>query len=318
MFVVIWAAATLNFLLPKLSPKNPIEDILAQRAEGGGQVTDIRALVTAYEAKFGLNLSLGEQYLNYVKSLVRLDLGSSITFYPTSVLDLILRALPWTIGLLLTSTLISFTLGTTMGAVVAWRGSPTWVRAVAPAFMVLAALPYYLLGLVLVYLFAFTIRWFPMQGGYSLMAFPGWDWEFVSDVLYHSILPAASIVLTSIGSWALVMRGMMVTIQGEDYMTYARANGLGPNRRFFSYGLRNALLPQLTMLALHLGHIAAGAVIVERIFAYPGLGMLLFQAIESSDYFVIYGVVLIIIVMVAVAMLLVDILSPLLDPRIKS
>jgi peptide/nickel transport system permease protein len=168
-----------------------------------------------------------------------------------------------------------------------------------------------------VYLFAFTWTIFPLQGGASLMAVPGWSWPFAWDVLGHSLLPAGSIVLASVGTWALTMRGMMVTVQGEDYMVYAEANGISPQRRFLGYGLRNALLPQVTSLALHLGQIAAGSVLVERIFGYPGLGMLLFQAIQQSDYFVIYGCVLIIVVMVAGATLLVDLAYPLLDPRVR-
>lgn len=318
MFFVIWVAASINFVLPKLSPKNPIEDKLAQHAESGAQMNDISALVKSYEARFGLDQPLWKQYVHYVSDLASFDLGYSITYYPTRVSDMILKALPWTLGLVLVSTAISFTLGSVLGALVSWRGAPRWIGRVAPGFMVLAALPYYLFGLVLIYVFAFTWKLLPLSGGYSLFAIPQWDWGFASDVLMHAILPALSIVLTSIGTWALAMRGMMVTVQGEDYMVYAEANALKPRTRFFSFGLRNALLPQVTSLALHLGHIAGGAVLVERIFNYPGLGTVLFRAIESADFFVIYGVVFIIVVMVAASMLLVDLVAPFIDPRVKS
>ncbi len=318
LVAVVVTAATLNFVLPKLAPKNPVASKLIEMSETGASVGDIESLLKVYEAKFGLDRPIVLQYFDYLGSLFTFDLGYSISFYPTRVADLILSALPWTIGLLFTATIIAFLLGTLLGALVAWEKAPKFLQVVTPGIMVLAALPYYLLGLVLIYLFAFVWHVFPLQGGYSILAFPGWNWGFVLDVLYHSLLPALSIVLASVGSWALAMRGMMVTVQGEDYMLYSEANGLRPRRRFLHYGVRNAILPQMTALALQLGHIAAGAVLVERVFLYPGVGMLLFRAIERSDYFVIYGVVFIIVVMVALSMLLVDLLYPLLDPRIRT
>jgi peptide/nickel transport system permease protein len=317
LLAVIVTAASLNFVLPKLAPQNPVEAKLLALTESGGSLSDISGLVASYQEKFGLDKPVLAQYFNYLESTAKFDLGYSIAFYPARVSDLIVKALPWTIGLLATATLIAFAAGTLLGALVAWRGAPRWIGLLAPVVMVLAALPYYLVGLVLVYLFAFTWAIFPLQGGSSLMATPGWNWGFIADVLGHSLLPAGSIVLASIGTWALTMRGMMITVQGEDYMVYANANGIPARRRFFGYGLRNALLPQVTSLALHLGQIAAGSVLVERIFGYPGLGMLLFQAIQQSDYFVIYGCVLIIVVMVACATLLVDLAYPLLDPRVR-
>ncbi len=317
MLAVIFTAASLNFLLPKLAPKDPIETKLLELTETGGALTDMKGLVEAYRAKFGLDRPLAEQYLSYIKDTASLDLGQSIAFYPARVTDLVGRALPWTIGLLLTSTLIAFALGTVLGALLAWEGAPRLLGLLAPGVMVLAALPYYLLGLVLIYVFAFSWRLLPLGGGFEMTAIPGLRWDFVLDILRHSLLPAASIVLASVGTWALAMRGMMVTVQGEDYMAYAEANGLSVQRRFFSYGLRNALLPQVTGLALHIGYIAAGSVLVERVFQYPGLGNLLFAAIQQNDYFVIYGVVFILVVMIAVLMLLVDMLYPLLDPRVR-
>lgn len=317
LLAVIVTAASLNFMLPRLASQNPIETKLLALTESGGSLSDISGLVASYQEKFGLDKPVLAQYFSYLESTARFDLGYSIAFYPARVADLIARALPWTIGLLATATIVAFVAGTLLGALVAWRGAPRFVGLLAPVVMVLAALPYYLVGLVLVYLFAFTWTIFPLQGGSSLMAAPGWTWAFVADVLGHALLPAGSIVLASVGTWALTMRGMMVTVQGEDYMVYADANGISPRRRFFGYGLRNALLPQVTSLALHLGQIAAGAVLVERVFGYPGLGMLLFQAIQQSDYFVIYGCVLIIVVMVACATLLIDLAYPLLDPRVR-
>jgi peptide/nickel transport system permease protein len=317
MVLVIWLAASINFILPKLSPTDPVQDKLAEMAESRSQMNDIGGLVASYNRQFGLDRSLWQQYASYLKNTATLDLGYSIAFYPARVSDMIATALPWTIGLVLTATLIAFCIGSLLGAVVAWRGAPKFVGRIAPLFMMLAALPYYLLGLVLVYVFAFAWRIFPLSGGYSLFSVPEFSLSFVSDVLYHSTLPALSIVLASIGTWALSMRGMMITVQGEDYMVYAEANGLGPVRRMLGYGLRNAMLPQVTSLAMHVGHIAGGAVLVERVFNYPGVGTLLFKAIEGSDYFVIYGVALVMVVMIALAMLIVDLVTPLIDPRVR-
>jgi peptide/nickel transport system permease protein len=317
LVAVVLVAASLNFMLPKLSPQNPVEAKLLEMSANGGALVDVKPLVDAYNKKFGLDKPLIDQYFTYVGSMLRFDFGQSIAFYPARVIDLIGSALPWSIGLLFSATVLGFLLGTLLGAAASWSAAPRIVQLLAPGVMVLAALPYYLVGLILIYLFAFVWKLFPLQGGYSLMAVPGWSWSFAMEILRHSVLPALSIVLASIGSWALAMRGMMITVQGEDYMTYAEANGLPGHRRFFRYGMRNAMLPQVTSLALHLGSIAAGSVLVERVFAYPGLGMLLFQAIQQSDYFVIYGVVFILVVMVAGAMLVVDLLTPLLDPRVR-
>lgn len=317
LLAVVLTAATLNFLLPRLAPMNPVESKLLSLQESGGALTDIKPLVDAYNQKFGLDKPLLTQYGNYLSNTVRFDLGYSIAFYPARVIDLIGRALPWTIGLLLTSTVIAFVLGSLLGALIAWEHAPKLLLYLAPGVMVLAALPYYLLGLILIYLFAFTWQLFPLQGGYGITSMPGFTWSFAGEILRHSLLPALSIVLASVGGWALGMRGMMVSVQGEDYMNYALANGLSARRRFFSYGLRNALLPQVTGFALQIGHVAAGAVLVERVFGYPGLGTLLFEAIQQSDYFVIYGVVFIIVVMIATMMLLIDLVYPLLDPRIR-
>ena len=204
-----------------------------------------------------------------------------------------------------------------LGALAAWPRSPPIFRAIMPAFMVLSAIPFYLVGLVLIYLLAFRFNVFPNGGGQELAAQPALTWDYIGDVLYHSILPAISIVLASIGFWGLGMRGMMVTVQGEDYMVFADAKGLKPARIFLGYGVRNAILPQVTALALSFGRIVSGSVLVEIVFAYPGIGTLLFQAIKLSDYFTIYGCVIILVLATGISMILVDLLYPLLDPRVR-
>ncbi|HUX87100.1 MAG TPA: ABC transporter permease [Chloroflexota bacterium] len=318
-FVVVWAATSLIFFLPKLAPgRNPIAERLGMMAASGGVMQgSIEALIKVYNAQFGLDQPLGKQYLTYMSQIARLDFGYSIMLYPAKVITLIGRALPWTIGLLLVSTLIAFTLGSILGALMAWSKAPRFFMFLLPPLFTFSAVPYYLLGLILVYLLAFLLRIFPMSGGSSYGVLPTFTLSFVLDVISHAILPALSIVLASVGFWAIAMRGMMVTTIGEDYMTLAEAKGLKGRRIFLWYAMRNAILPQTTALALSLGNILSGAILVEVIFNYPGMGSLLYQAVTSFDYFTIYGVVFFIIFAIALATLVLDLCYPLLDPRIR-
>ncbi|MGN6033562.1 MAG: ABC transporter permease [Thermomicrobiales bacterium] len=317
-FVVVWGAATLNFFLPRLAPGDPVRSrLFAMMTQGGFQQSGVEEMVKAYQAKFGLDQPLWKQYLNYLWDTVHFDFGYSLSFYPNRALDLIMRALPWTIGLLTVTTILSFAIGTILGALIAWPKSPKILEWFLAPMLTLAAIPYYLLALILVYVFAFSLKWFPLSGGYQAGTLPQWSWSFAWDVIQHSILPALSIILAAIGSWAIGIRAMMVTTSGEDYMTFAEARGLKDKTIFSRYALRNAMLPQVTALALSLGHVVSGALIVEVVFTYPGVGSLLYNAIQTADYFIIYGVVFMVILTIALATLIVDLMYPLLDPRIR-
>jgi peptide/nickel transport system permease protein len=230
---------------------------------------------------------------------------------------MILNALPWTLILVTVSTLIAFALGSLIGALLAWPRAPRFIHALAPPLLTLSAIPYYLLGLTLIYFLAFRWRAFPLGGGYDIGTTPSWSLRFVGQAVRHSLLPALSIVLASMGFWALSMRAMMVTVQGEDYVTLAEAKGLKPRRIFLRYAVRNAMLPQITALALTLGQVASGVVLVEVVFGYPGVGNLLFTSIRTFDYTVIYGLTYLVIVSIGVATLILDLLLPKLDPRIS-
>jgi peptide/nickel transport system permease protein len=316
--LIVWLAVTLNFFLPKLSGQDPVRTKLLESAALGGYVhAGIEDMVKEYQQKFGLDKPLWRQYLNYVGDVSRGDLNYSIANYPRTVAGMIGEALPWTIGLLGLTTLFSFAAGTVLGALLAWPGAPRWMRWLMPPLWALHAIPFFLLGLVLMYLFAFQFQWLPIFGGYSAGANPGLSWEFVLDVLRHAVLPALSIVLVSVGGWALAMRGMMVTTMGEDYVTFAEAKGLRSATIFGRYCIRNAILPQVTGLALALGQILSGAVLVEVIFGYPGIGALLFQAIEENDFFLIQGIVFTVIVALGFATFVLDVVYPWLDPRIS-
>lgn len=319
LLAVVWAAATLNFFLPQLAPKNPITEKLTQLAETSGVSSgQILTLTAAFNERFGLDRPLWQRYLDYLRDIALFDFGYSISAYPARVGDLIGSALPWTIGLMVTTTLVSFLAGTLVGAYAAWRRDSVLMQAVSSVLMVFSAIPFYLIGLVLIYFLAARAGWFPISGGYSIFSIPSYSWSFVLEVLNHSILPALSIAVASIGIWAIGMRGMMVTVQGEDYMTFAKAKGLSPRRIFLRYGLRNAILPQVTTLALFFGQVVTGAVLVEVVFGYPGMGNLLLESITLFDYPTIYGIVFILIVTIAVSMLAVDLIYPLIDPRVRA
>ncbi len=317
--IVVILAATLNFIIPRLAPGDPIgavlEELRARGASSGGDAED--EIVAAYRARFGLDQPIHLQYLRFLFNTLRFDLGYSISYYPQKVEAALLRSLPWTVGLLAFSTLISFAAGSFFGAMMAWPRAPGFMRRFVPMFMVLSAVPYYLLGLILVYIFAFVMRILPLGGAYSSGTVPRLDLEFLLDVMRHGALPALSIVLTSVGFWALGMRGVMVTVLGEDYLTLAEAKGLPDRRIFFAYAMRNALLPQVTSLAIALGTVASGSVLVEVVFNYPGIGWLLYNALRSSDYYMVQGVTFFLILTVAVSVLIVDLIYPLLDPRIE-
>jgi peptide/nickel transport system permease protein len=318
-FVVVWAATTFIFFLPKMAPgRDPVmERIGMMVATGGVNTGGLQQMVEAYQKKFGLDKPLLEQYLTYLGDISHLDFGYSLMQYPTRVIDVILTALPWTIGLLSVATLIAFSLGTILGGLLAWPRSPRFIHYLLPPLFTFSVVPYYLLGLVLAYILAFRLRIFPMSGSAAYGIVPSLSVRFVLDVLYHSILPGLSIVLASLGFWAIGMRAMMVSVSGEDYMLFAEAKGLKSKRIFLGYAMRNALLPQTTTLALSLGTILSGALLVEIVFGYAGMGAVLFKAVTAFDYFTIYGVVFFIIVGVAFATLVLDLTYPLLDPRIR-
>ena len=315
-FVVVLTAMTANFVVAHSVPGDPIGAVIAQMTTRGGAVENSAEIVASYRERFGLDQPLHVQYVAYVWNTLRFDLGNSIIYFPQTVTGAILNALPWTIGLLLVSTLIAFSLGSVIGAVIAWAATPRLVRALAPLLMIFSSIPYYLLALILLYLFAVWPNWFPLGGGMSSGTTGGFSFAMLLDRAYHAFLPALSIVLAGLGFWALGMRGAMINVLGEDYLQLAESEGLSRRRIFFAYGMRNAMLPQVTNLALSLGTIASGSVLVEVAFNYPGIGFLLYDALRSSDYFMIQGICFVLVLTVAIAVLLLDLIYPLIDPRI--
>lgn len=316
--IIVWVAATVNFLLPRLTGQDPIREKLMREAlRGGATQAGLEEIVKTYELKFGLDRPFYEQYFAYMGDIIRGDFNYSIAHYPNRVLDMIFNALPWTVGLLGVTFLLSFAVGTLLGALFGWPRTPRSLQWIFGPLLSLNAVPYFLLGLLLLYFFAFVIKIFPSGGGYERGTIPSLSLGFIINIIYHSILPALSIMLAQMGGWALGMRAMMVTTQGEDYMIFADAKGLSERTLFFRYAVRNAILPQVTGLALLLGQLISGAVLVEWVFQYPGIGSILFRAIRESDYFVVQGIVFFLIVTVGLATLVLDIIYPMLDPRIS-
>jgi peptide/nickel transport system permease protein len=316
--LIVVVAVSIDFIMPRVRSTNPIEQRLYMMAgQGGVYVNQIQEMVKAYNQKFGLDKPLWVQYFNYWGDLLHLNLGQSLAFYPQTTLEMIGRAAPWTIGLLFVSTILAFVLGTLFGALMAWPRTSRIALGLSPLFMTLSAIPYYLLGMLFVYVIAMNFRLLPVGAAYSAGSDLKLDWTTILDIGRHAILPAASIVLASVGSWGLGMRAMMTTVLGEDYLRMSEANGLRPRTIFLQYALRNAMLPQITSLAISLATIMSGAVLVEVLFGYPGVGNLLFTAIANNDYFVIQGVTLFIILSIGIVLLVLDLVYPLIDPRIR-
>lgn len=318
LVLVVWSASTITFFIPRMSDRNPIRERFAELARTGGfSAADLEVIVASYNKKFGLDKPLFQQYVDYIGSVARLDLGVSLNRFPKTVTDIIYESLPWTISLLFVSAILSFVIGNLLGAIAAWPKAPSWMRSLATPFIMFMGVPPVLLAIFLLFFLGFKLKLFPLGQAYSTGIAPDWSFKFTLDVIWHQVLPAISMILGSVGGWVLSMRGMGVTIQGEDYVNFAEHKGLNGRTIFRDYYLRNALLPQVTGFALALGSLITSGAVVESLYALPGLGSKLSQAIQSNDFLVIYGIVLFITMSVATLMVLVEFLYPLLDPRIK-
>ncbi|MCC5974508.1 MAG: ABC transporter permease [Rubellimicrobium sp.] len=318
LLLVIWSASTIIFFVPRMSSRNAIRERFAELARTGGFApADLEAIISSMEQQFGLDRPLIEQYWVYLGNILRMDFGYSLSRYPATVTDLIVQALPWTIGLLIVTTILAFLIGNFLGAIAAWPRAPRWARGMATPFVLLTGVPPVIMGVLLLFFVGFRLKLLPLGGAYSIGTVPSLTWEFALDMLRHQVLPAMALVLGSVGGWVLSMRGMGITIQGEDYVTFAEHKGLTPGRIFRDYYLRNTLLPQMTAFALALGTIVTSAIVVEAIFSLPGIGTALNNAIRANDFPVIYGIVLFITIAVATIMVAMEFVYPLLDPRIK-
>ncbi len=311
------AALLLNFLLPRLMPGNPIDAMLAEMAMGGTVGGDaMKRIYEAYIAQFGLDRPMWEQFVNYIGALAHGDLGVSFSRSPARVQQLIAEALPWSIALQLPAIIIGWILGNRLGVLAAYKRG-RFDSIVFPVALFINSVPFYCLSIILLY--ALAVYWpiFPAGGAYSFSMMPNWSWSFVQSIGWHYMLPFLSIVLVIIGGQAIGMRAMSIYELDADYVRYSRSMGID-DKVIMGYIFRNAMLPQVTGLALAIGTIVGGALITEIVFNYPGLGTLLVTSIRRNDYPVIQGVTLLIMVGVLVANFVVDIAYGFIDPRIRA
>lgn len=308
-----WAAITINFFLPRMLKGDPITAYLARNQ---GKISP--EAIDSLRILFGMDnpKPIWQQYLDYWGLLLSGDLGRSLSKGLAPVSEVIADALPWTLGLVGVATVLSFLVGTSIGTFIGWRRG-TRAEVLVPIATFFSTVPYFWLGLIVIALFSTTLRWFPASHAFSKGAIPNLSFEFIGDVIYHAVLPALTIVLTSLGGWILGMRNMMITVLDEDYITVALAKGLSPRRVAVNYAARNAVLPQLSSFALSLGFIVGGTLIMELIFSYPGLGLRLFEATLAKDYPLMQGMFLIITLSVLVANIIADVVYAIMDPRTR-
>lgn len=314
-FLTLWAAITVNFILPRLMPGSPAEAAIAKLSRNGPVTPAMRK---AIEIQLGTpHGSIWDQYLKYLDQVIHFQFGLSYSNFPQSVSSLIAAALPWTIVLVGSVSIIAFICGTLLGVWAAWKRGTVFDTIPTVTSQFISAFPYFWTGLLLLFFLSYVFGIFPASGAYSSTAEPTWSFSFLVDALYHAILPGLTILITSIGGWVLGMRNTMINTLGEDYVTFAEANGLHPRSIALRYAARNAILPNLTSFGLVLGGVVGGSLLVETIFKYPGVGFLLYQAVTNQDYPLMQALFLIITVSVLIANFIVDVLYGVLDPRTR-
>ena len=317
LFVLtLWAAVTLNFILPRLMPGSPLDAALGKLAASGQPVTNTQ--LKAIEAQLGSpHGSVFGQYWQYLVNISHFQFGTSFTDPTQTVAGSIAKALPWTLILVGSTTIFAFIVGTLLGVFAGWRRGKAADTSVTLGATLFAAFPPFWLGLLLLYVFAFRLNWFDIKGGYSEGLTPNLSFSFLSDAVQHSVLPAVTLAITSLSGWVFGMRNNMINTLGEDYVTFAEANGLRSRTVALRYAARNALLPNVTAFGLSLGAVVGGSILVEGVFSYPGIGHLLFAAVLNHDFPLMQALFLVITVSMLVAIFIVDLLYARLDPRVR-
>jgi len=311
--VAFWLSITLNFLLPRLMPGDPVSRMLS-RSQGQldpSQIDSLRRLLGVDDRPWW------EQYPEYLWRVLSGDLGISISRFPTPVTEVIGSQLPWTLLLGFTSLVIAVIIGNLLGILAAWRRGSVLDSFVPPLLIFLGSFPYFWLAMGLLYVFGIGLGWAPLSHAFSVGLQPSFSGVFISDVAAHLIMPALSIVFVSIGGWMLAMRNTMIGTNSEDYILMAEAKGLRPSRIMFAYASRNAMLPAVTNIGMSIGFIVGGALLTEVVFAYPGVGYQLMAAVQGLDYPLMQGMFLTITGAVLLANFLIDIIYVRLDPRVR-
>ena len=312
--VAIWVSLTLNFLLPRTMPGDPVTALIG-RMRGKFSPEQIEALRKAYGFT---NAPLLQQYFQYLSHVVTGDFGVSISAYPAKVSSIISTALLWTILLGVVTLLLSFVLGTILGVIVAWRRGGLLDSVLPSLFNFIGSFPYFFLAMLALFILGFILNWFPMSHAYSDLLSPGWNWAFIGSVAYHLILPAGTVILVSVGGWLIGMRSTMIAVLSEDYIIMAEAKGLPQWQVMFNYAMRNAILPNFTQFGMSIGFILGGQILTEIVFSYPGLGFYLVRAVTAHDYPLMQALFLMITLAILIANLIVDLLYVRLDPRVRT
>lgn len=316
--LVVFVGISITFFVTHMTPIDPVETTISAAASFGSTSPEaIEMLRETLRELYGTEGNIFNQYATFWGRIVKGDFGPSLSAFPTPVSQLIGRALPWTIGLLVTATIIAWVLGNILGGLAGYYRSSILLRLAGVIAMGLHPIPYYIVAFVLLILFAYVWPIFPLSGGSRMNLAQGFTIEFALSVLRHSVLPALSLILVGIGTWFMGMRALVSNVITEDYVQYAELGGVASGRILTRYVMRNALVPQMTGLAMSLGAIFNGAIITEEVFGYPGIGSLLVDAVHAGDYSLVLGITTISIVSVAAAVLVIDLAYPLLDPRVK-
>lgn len=315
--LTIWVGITIVFILQRIMPSDPVETMISKMTSMGTRVTpdEIQATRSVLQKQFGLEGTLIEQYSITMSRLLRFDFGPSFAMYPTKVMDLIKASLPYTVGLLLVTTMVSWVIGNAVGLLAGFKKNRWYSKVMETVSLCIYPIPYFIMALVLLILFAYVYKVFPLMATLPTRFEFSWDW--LSKVAYNSFLPAISLILLGTGWWVISMKSLASNVSEEDFVSYGRMKGLKERTIGYRYVFRNSILSQVTMLALSMGGVFSGSLMTEILFGYPGVGMLLQNAITSSDYNLMLGLITISIFAVATATLIIDLIYPLLDPRIR-
>ncbi len=317
--VVILVGTTIVFISTRLTPADPVQQTIQRITAQGGYMDPaaVEEFARTLRELYGLEGSVLQQYAALWRRLLTGNFGRSYTYFPTPVIQLIMTSLPWTLGLLSLSSILAWLIGTLLGGLAGYAGQERWARWLESVVMIIRPIPYYILALLALMLFAYFLPVFPISGAFAMGKRMTVSWDFVVSVARHAFLPAASLVVGGMGVWFIQMKSLASTVVAEDYVTFARAAGLSKGKLVFQYTIRNAMLPQITGLALALGQLLSGALVVEYVFSYPGVGMLLYQAITQGDYNLTMGITMLSILVIATGVLMIDLMYPLFDPRVR-
>ncbi|MGQ9856670.1 MAG: ABC transporter permease [Fervidobacterium sp.] len=318
-FLVIFVGITMVFFIPRLLPTDPVQQFIARFTTQGVYMDpkSVDQMIKTLKQLYGLEGTLWEQYVSFLKRFVRADFGPSYYQFPTPVKLLIAQSLPWTLGLMLVTTLLAWIIGNIVGGFAGYFSNKRWVKVVDFIAMIIRPMPYYILALTLLIIFGYIFPIFPIRSAFATGMSFKFSWYSIVSILKHSFLPAMSLLLIGMFVWFQAMKLVVQTVKSEDYVKYAKLAGVPERKIVFKYVIRNAMLPQTTGLALSLGQIFSGALITEMTFSYPGVGTLLYNAVFTGDYNLLMGITSMSIIVITTSVLVIDLIYPLLDPRVR-